>query len=379
MSTYNPVEASILVVGGYGMVGKQLAELLAERNPALHLLIAGRQLHAAQEVARGLPRADGWRIDLDDADPLDRLPADGVDLVVCAANDGGDRLLRACVARGIALVDITRWTARVRDGLRLLPAMGHVRAPVVFASSWMASVPATLAAHHARRLASVSGIDIDILYALADRAGPNSTEYMDRLAEPYEATVDGRHVLRRPFSKSRAVHFDGESKARTWLFDTPDQMTLPAIADAGTVTARIAFDDPWVTAMLAALVRSGIWRAISGPRFTGLRRRLLYNPGDGDRHRVLVSLQGRDANGDEAGCRIVIDDPAGQTHLTAVGAVIQAERVLGLHGHEPAAPTVQYAEAASDGERVRETLAGSGVTLAMERLPAVSPADPAVP
>ena len=360
MTDREQARISILLVGGYGVVGRQVAELLASRNPEVRVLIAGRRLPAAQEVAATLPGAGARRVDLDADDPLAAVD-DDIDLVLCAANDNRDRLLRACVARGIALVDITRWTARVRDALQVLPALGAVRAPVVFASSWMAAVPATLAAHHARDLAAVDRIDIDILYALADRAGPNSTEYLDRLATPFEAVVDGQAVWRRPFSVSRRVDFGEGRKARTRLFDTPDLMPLPAIVGAGTVSARIAFDDPWATGALAALVRSGIWRAISGPRFTGLRRRLLYNPGAGGAHRVRVAVHGRDAAGGDAARRVAIDDPAGQTHLTAVGAVIQGERVLGLRGHEPAAAGVQYAEGVTDGELAARALVDCGV------------------
>lgn len=250
--------------------------------------------------------------------------------------------------------------------MRTLPATSGARAPVVLASSWMASVPATLAAHAVRNMHRVISVEIDILYALADRAGPDSVAYLDRLAAPFEALVDGRWIRRRPFAESARVAFDGAGRARSYRFDTPDQMTLPAITGAGSVTARIAFDDPWATGSLAFLVRSGIWRLVSGQRFAGLRRRMLYNPGEGGHHRLRIRMSGRDAQGVDLVRAVALDDPAGQTHLTAVGAVIQIERLLGLRGHDRATVPmgVQYAEAVTDGALALETLRACGVRVA---------------
>lgn len=355
---------SVVIVGGYGVVGSQVASLLASRDPQLELLIAGRDAIKAAVVADTLPRAQAVAVDLDDIDPLHRL-SQLPDLVLCAANDLHDKLLCACAVRGIALIDITRWTARIQDALRVLPAVGGAEAPVVLASSWMASVPATLAVHDARSMHRVTSVEIDVLYALADRAGPDSVAYLDRLATPFEAMVDGEWVRRRPFAESARVAFDGAGHATTYRFDTPDQMTLPAITGAGSVTARIAFDDAWATGALALLIRSGIWRLISGPRFAGLRRRMLYNPGEGSHHRIRIQLSGRDAQGAGVSRELILDDPAGQTHLTAVGAVIQIERVMGLRGHERAAVPegAQYAEAVTDGALAVETLRDCGVTV----------------
>lgn len=353
---------SVAIVGGYGVVGSQIASLLAARDPEIELLIAGRDTARAAALADTLPRAQAMALDLNDRDPLRGLPRPP-ELVLCAANDQHDNLLRACVDRGIALIDITRWTARIQDALRTLPATSGAQAPVVLASSWMASVPATLAAHAARDMPRVTSVEIDILYALADRAGPDSVAYLDRLATPFEAMVNGLWSRRRPFVESARVAFDGAGRARTYRLDTPDQMTLPAITGAGSVTARIAFDDPWATGSLAFLVRSGIWRLVSGPRFAGLRRRMLYNPGEGGHHRVRIRLSGRDAQGVDRVREVALDDPAGQTHLTAVGAVIQIERLLGLRGHERATVPMgaQYAEAVTDGALALETLRSCGV------------------
>ncbi len=351
----------ILIVGGYGVVGEQIAGLLAQRQPQLTLWLGGRHPQKAPIALAQLPQVSTVRIDLADSDPLTHLQ-EMPDLIVVAANDTDDLLLRSALRRGVPLIDITRWTARVRDALAWTTATSP-HAPVVLASSWMASIPATLAAAEACAFQQLHSIDIDVLYTLRDRAGPNSVEYMDRLAEPFEAHVDGRRTRRKPFSMSRRVTFAGLRPYTTALFDSPDQLTLAAITGAKTVSTCIGFDHEPSNRLLGSMIRSGLWRAISGPRFQWLRHKLLYNPGTGDHHRVQVRLKGLDHDGHPLQRIVMVDDPAGQTHLTAVGAVIQIERVLGLAGHGAATPTVQFAEACTNVAPLLDALIATGVVV----------------
>ncbi|RKH63160.1 saccharopine dehydrogenase, partial [Corallococcus aberystwythensis] len=57
-------EGRVVLVGGYGVVGAQLALLLRERHPDLPLLIAGRREAPARELAARLGRADGVALDV---------------------------------------------------------------------------------------------------------------------------------------------------------------------------------------------------------------------------------------------------------------------------------------------------------------------------
>lgn len=351
----------VLIAGGYGLVGHQVAQLLAERQPQLELLIGGRNPYHAAALVKRLPRAQAVRLDLDEPDPLASLSS-RPDLVIVVANDSNDRLLRSAIEHGVALIDITRWTSRVRDAL-VWAATAELRAPLVLGSSWMAAIPASLAVEASRDFSKLTRIDLDILYALADRAGPNSVEYMDRMATAFEVNIDGHRTQRKPFSASRLVDFNNNHHYTTALFDSPDQITLPGLTGTPTVTTHIGFDHELSNHLLRGMVRSGLWRAISGPAFAGLRRKLLFNPGAGDHHRVRVSLQGLDAQGQPLHRIINLDDPAGQTHLTATGAVVQAERVIGRAGEIPPAAGVYYAEAIIDADQLRETLAAADVEL----------------
>jgi saccharopine dehydrogenase-like NADP-dependent oxidoreductase len=41
-------EKAVLIVGGYGIVGKQIASILRQRHPKMPILIAGRDVKKAK-------------------------------------------------------------------------------------------------------------------------------------------------------------------------------------------------------------------------------------------------------------------------------------------------------------------------------------------
>lgn len=352
---------SVLVVGGYGVVGLQIAELLSARNPDLELIIAGRSEAAASEAARRFPNARALRVDVDQADPLAALPSIP-DAVLAVANDSQDRLLHAAAKMGIAYVDITRWTERMHASvLRLAPA--RLTAPVVLSSGWMAGVVATVAAADAETFGRVDSIDIDILYALKDKAGPNSLEYADRLAIPFPVQIDGEAQMKKALSDPREVTFSGGRSFQTYRFDTPDQYTLVQSTGAASVSTRLSYDDASVVGSMRFMLNSGIWKILSLSMFDGIRKSMLYNPGEGDAHEVIVETVGIDKQGKRTGVRSSIIDVLGQTHMTAAGATAQVERVLALKGRTIAPSAISFPDQTPDLIRALESLREMGVSI----------------
>ena len=119
-------EGPVVLVGGYGVVGSEVARMLRARHPALPLVLAGRTPGRGEALA-GEVGAEVLAVDLSGPAPLDFSAR----AVVALVNDPADRLLRACMRAGIPYVDITRWTARVQQALALV-AVEPPRAP----SSW---------------------------------------------------------------------------------------------------------------------------------------------------------------------------------------------------------------------------------------------------
>lgn len=328
----------LLVVGGYGVVGAQICTLLAARNPALRLLVAGRDAAKAAAAAAALPLAEGCAIDIGDPDPLAALP-ERPDAILVAVNDRADRLLLSAARRGIAIVDIARWQARIDDAHRQLAGMA-LTAPLILSSGWMAGAAAIVAAAGRQDATPAAHIDIDIYYAAKDKAGPDSVAGFIDIHRPFTIHEAGVPRTVRGLSHPKAMRFSDGRRVKTRLFSCPDQASLVDSGVARGVAVRMAFDDAVTTGALALLARSGLWSLL--PAAT--RRSLLYNPGPGAAHEFVVDVVEQDGGRR----RTRVRDPLGQTHLTAASAASQVERVLGLNARAPVPPGIGYPEQAAD-------------------------------
>ncbi|WP_312114104.1 saccharopine dehydrogenase [Brevibacillus reuszeri] len=315
---------TVLIVGGYGTVGSQIANILHDRHPEIELLLGGRS------TGKPLPfpssRLKPVYVDNTKADPLQHAPED-LSLILNAVNDPDDTLLLAAVKHQIPLIDVTRWTERFTRSIERLKHM-EVLSPVVLASGWMGGTPALFAGIHSSDLRDVS-IHMHALYSLQDKAGPDSTAYMDRMTIPFEITTPTGVRMVKPMTEPLSATFPNGFKTKCYRLDTPDHVTLVHAPNIILADFRIAFDHKMSTLALSTLVQSGIWKLLS----KRARQSILYNPGNGAAHHVVVQIEGRDQQGNLVKRQVAITDPKGQTHLTAMGAAIQAQRILAKDSH----------------------------------------------
>lgn len=127
-------DKTILIAGGYGVVGEQIARLLHQRHPDWHLIIAGRNIAKAQTLADQLGNATAMMLDMNQPQPLN---GNKPHAILAAVNDPQDYLLMGAMRASIPYVDITRWTER----LKLAASRAEDFKPtstVMLASGWMA-------------------------------------------------------------------------------------------------------------------------------------------------------------------------------------------------------------------------------------------------
>ncbi len=345
---------AIVLLGGYGVVGTELAHLLRRHHPDLPVVLAGRRPQAATALAERLgARTLHW--DLAGPQP----PEVRARAVVALVNDPSDHALTACLTSGVPYVDIARWTTRLHRAIALTAARPPT-APVVFSSGWMGGLVPRLAGHLAAGINEPTEVDVAVRYDLADRAGADSVEFLDRLDRPFEAAVGGTHRLVVPLRDRRRATI-GADTLTVGRIDTPEQFTLPTTLGVGTAATRIGFNSAMTNQTLLALHRLGFFRLARHDRLTGLRRALLYRPGPGGEARVAVTVRGP-----AGGITATLRDAAGQAHLTAVGALLSLRDALGAHQ-----PTVLFPELLADaGLPVDLASFGVAVDIAPQMAPA---------
>lgn len=355
----------VLIVGGYGIVGMQLAEIIRQEQPELGIILAGRSLDSANRAAEGFGNTTGAAVDMAHADPLTSLKQP-VSAVIAVANDPHDNLLQAAIKRALPYIDITRWTERLNAAIHKTSVL-ELTAPVSLASSWMAGVSTIVTKALVAKLASVDTIDTSILFRLADKAGPNSIEYADRLSIPFRVWKNNKWKKAAPFSDPAVVQFPSGYEGKAYRFDEPSQESLSVYFDAKSVSSRIGYDSPSTNGTMSFLVNSGLWKLISGNAFTKFRHSLLYSPGEGAAHEIVISVTGLGKDGDAISKRASILDPLGQTHLTALGAYAQLQETLGLSGRPARSPGIFLPENHADPDHFISLLGKHGVQIVMEQ------------
>ena len=170
----------------------------------------------------------------------------------------------------------------------------------------------------------------------------------------------------KPIAEPKHVKFKKGFSTKTYRFDTPDQLTLPMLSTVKNVSSRIAYDDKHTVGFLSFMFRSGFWRIINRPMFKGLRHSLLYNPGEGGSHEFLLALRGKGTDGLHKHVRASLLDDEGQTHMTALGGVIQVERALTLRGNTQIDPGITFSECHENVDIALTTLQEHGIKISIE-------------
>jgi hypothetical protein len=232
----------VLIIGGYGMFGGRLVDLLAD-EPRLALIVAGRSLSKAEAFcaaratakARLIPRAFD-RTGLVAA----QLAELSVDLVVDASGpfqaygDGRYAIIQACIAAGVCYLDLA-------DGADFVLGVGaldrQARAAGVFVLSGVSSFPALTAAvvrHLAAPMARIDKITGGVSPSPFARVGENVIRSIASYAgKPVVMRRDGHDGIGYPLSEQQRATImpPGGIPLPGRLFSLVEVPDLQALAD----------------------------------------------------------------------------------------------------------------------------------------------------
>lgn len=237
---------SVLVVGGYGHVGGQVAEILAGAGYSVR--VAGRSIEKAWRFADGIG-AQGASLDVHDPAGWDAV-LDGVEMVVVCIDLPDDALPRRVLATGKRYVDISA-DDRVLSAIERLNPVAQEHGGRALLSVGLAPGLTNLMAHAvARKVGAPQAIDIAVLLGAGDAHGAAATDWM--IAEL--ARADGRP---RQFGFVRDRH-----PRKAWPLGFADQHVLGRIMSGVRVRTYFTLDNRFLTAYLfsvGAMLSRPVW------------------------------------------------------------------------------------------------------------------------
>ena len=330
----------ILIVGGYGHVGRLIAADLAPRFPG-RVVVAGRNGGRARAVADEIGHGvQGMKLDATDAAAVDEA-LEGMAVVICCIDQDEPHLLRTAVARGLAYTDLTAqldfWMAawELRDeakqtGARVLLGAGLIPG--------LSNVMARDAVDHA---GPGGTLDTTILLSVGDSFGPAALDWMMGAAgHTFTVIEHGKARQVRGMGEKRRMKLPSPLGARTvHRFAIPDQVFYPKTLGVHRAGSWVALEPGWVAAVFTASVRSGLSGALYRTR---LRQAMT---------RAFQWLQRRYAGHDTYVLAVEAEGPGGPAMLSVAGrnessgtAASAAVMANALVTGEGIAPGVQFPE-----------------------------------
>jgi saccharopine dehydrogenase-like NADP-dependent oxidoreductase len=297
-----PVTAgSILIVGGYGVVGARIAADLAADFPG-RVVIAGHDALRARRTAAAIGQGvRGRDVDVTVSDSIAQALSD-VTVVVNCVDQPERGLMWAAIASGLGYTDITPHLTDLGRGdgyTRVHSAAQTSGARLVLGAGLVPGISSVMVRMLADALGGADRIDTALLLRADDASGPASLDYLlQELAMTFDVHVNGADRHTRAYTRPVVVDYPAPLGRRmAYLFPFSDQVLYPLTMGARTVHTRLSIDPPALSRLLALLTRTGLARLTARPRIRAAIGRARRNrPGRTDGAlalRVDVSHHGR--------------------------------------------------------------------------------------
>lgn len=325
----------VLIIGGSGVVGSRAAKALRRLQPTLPITIGGRDMGKAQALAREIGGADAVSIDLARQDM--GLPAGAAfSAVVVLLKDDTLNSMKYAQARGVPYVSFSDFVFDIGPEVAL-----HVQkpgsAPVLMLGHFLGGTVTMATLHFARELRAVHSIEISAVFDGDDVGGPAAQGDMDRVAKGVPNPLllkDGKFLWAQATDAARDfIGVDG-TRWHGRAYPLLDIVSLAAATEARNI--RLDF------AVRAAASRPA---------------------GQGPSHEVIIEITGERADGTTGRIRHELIDGDVHAGMSARGAALVVERLLGLAGGPPVTPGLYHPEGLLDPAYVVERLKEFGTRI----------------
>lgn len=375
---------SVVVIGGYGVMGKLFCNAIREKYNYINIYIASHNLAKATEFAEELNnkyqgasatsgssevtgKCYGILVDIKNKNPLSSL--DGlnhkVSAVIALINDSNNYIIRDACEREIPYLDIAKAGDDIIEAMNIVDEHAKqgkdVRA--LWGSEWFVGLPSLIAVDMSKQFELIETIQVIALMKNNDIAGPDSLEAFAGIADAYDAWINGKMIKARAFTEYVPVTYPEGFKGYAYNMDNVETFSLPKITNVQTIKFLIALDDNFSFPLVKFMCKIGLMGLLSKPSFKGLRKTLLYSPGKGANVDIILKVKGKksasDSDSKELETRLHCEK--GQTHFTNTGLIITFEYLLGLNGYEKSPKGNAFADWNKDSSRAIEQAKSAGI------------------
>ncbi|KFC64457.1 hypothetical protein FF80_03080 [Devosia sp. LC5] len=320
----------ILMVGGYGAVGREAAKTIRRLYPDVKLVIAGRDVTRAAELAAELGGAEGVACDLT-TPGLGLVPGLVYRGVVVFAKDEYLHALDHAITKGAAYVAISDYAVEIAPLTARSGGDGrHI--PILLLGHHLGGLVTMATLHHTRDLAEITAVRIGAIFDEADLGGAT-------------AQADAARVARA--TPHPLIRYEGR-----WLWAEGPHLTRQFTGSGGVVHEGSALSLLDV-ASIAAVTKAQSVRFDVAIRETSPKAR----------HEVVIEVEGRGGDNRTANRRIAIEGDGFHTMASGRAVAFALERLLGLDGRSATPSGLWLPENVLDAEHIVSRARTSGITI----------------
>jgi hypothetical protein len=303
----------ILLVGGSGMVGRWAAKFLREAHADVKILMGGRDLAKAQEVAADIGNAEGVEVDM--GAPELGLGDRSVSAVALFFADPSLATLRYAQARGLPHIGISSALHAIGPEVA---AFVHkpTSSAIVLGTEWLVGAATVPALNIAKDFGRIDEIYIGALIDEQDTGGPEQSLDYDRAMASRPSVLtrrDGGYFWRAGDDVQGSFRSADGTEMQANGMSLVDVVALATETGASNVHLDLAV---------------GV---------SSTRRR-----GEAMSTEIIIEMAGEDHAAKPLRTRHAVVYPGGQLPLTGFGVAMLIERLTGLDGKPKTSPGLYF-------------------------------------
>jgi saccharopine dehydrogenase-like NADP-dependent oxidoreductase len=267
------MDGNILIVGGYGNVGRRISSTLGERFPG-RVLAAGRNYAKARELAisTGM-KVRPLQMDVLTFQEGTRLPED-VRLVVMCLDLPDATFVGKCLQQGVHYVDISANYSLLSQIELLDPVAKQHNATAVLSVGLAPGLTNLLASHCKLKLDELKRADIFILLGLGEAHGEAALRWtIENFNSAFTVFENGVVKQVASFHEAKRTVFpEGVGERTAYRFNFSEQHVLPGTLRIPSASTWFCFDSSLTTHLFAFFEKTGLLNLL---RFGPVRESLV--------------------------------------------------------------------------------------------------------
>ncbi len=254
-------DGKILIVGGYGAVGRVISTMLGNLFPG-QVIVAGRNYQKAKEFSSELDqKVIPLELDITSISKDDERLSD-VNLVIMCIDQRNTQFVTQCIQQGIHYIDISATYELLSEIESLNNEAGNHGTTVVLSVGLAPGLTNLLARHCKSKIQDMQYADIYIMLGFGEAHGEAAVRWTLENLNAEFSLRDGVVTKQvRSFENGKQTIFPDKIGKRTaYRFNFSDQHVIPRTLEINSASTWLCFDSRLITYLFAFLKKAGLSR-----------------------------------------------------------------------------------------------------------------------